>query len=215
MHDTVIDSTVSGLASCRKDDIHPYSQPETLFSWELHDAQHLCTSFLSDRHGPDFILAYRIFALSYFFLGLLFQGLAPNSLATGLHADFLPFFTNWTYIGFGLYAALGVAVSVRARRSATARLDSGAAYHNPLGMYTPPAAPIGTVDYDALDKAFVAVLLAMSSSAVLLTSFYWLVLYNGGTVRALLVHAMPHLPAVTGQSVLHCRESRRTCDAYY
>jgi hypothetical protein len=50
-------------------------------------------------------------------------------------------------------------------------------------MSLPPAAPIGTLDYDILDKVFVAVLVSMAASAALLSCFYWLVLYNGGPVR--------------------------------
>lgn len=115
--------------------------------------------------------------------GLLWQALAPRSLATGLAPSFLPYFTNWTYVGFGLYAVLGIAISLRGRRAAAARAHD-TAYHNPLGMSLPPAAPIGTLDYDLLDKAFVAILVSMSASATLLSVFYWLVLYNGGPVRA-------------------------------
>ena len=102
---------VTCMLMCRIEGVHPKTRPRTFFAWDVHDADHLWQSYIS--RGATALLVFRATALFSFVAVTAFQGLAPSSVATGLHNNFLPYFTNWTFVMFAIYAFLGVAISIR------------------------------------------------------------------------------------------------------
>lgn len=153
-------------------------------AWEWHDSSDFYLSYVREgRAGAVLLLVFRIAMLLFFLIGILLQIAAPPSVATDLEPSFLNFFTNWTWIGFAVYSLLAVLVSARGvRRCAAAATTLGVAGIEPL---------------DALDKSLAVVFAAIPASALFLTVFYWLVLYDAETTTVCLPSLLPDFPPLS------------------
>lgn len=150
-------------APCRAAGLLQRDRPSTYWAWDQHDATHLVTSYVgSASGGAALLLVYRVLAFVYFAAALLLIEFAGK----GLDGDFLPYFTNWTHIALGVYAVLGVVLSLRHRR--TERRDA-------LGDFSV------TRPYGLLEKLFVITLTLASACGAFLTLFYWGVIYTRGS----------------------------------
>jgi len=135
------------------------ARPATYLATDLHDAEHLASAaFIPGRTGTAVLLTFRLLGCCYFAATLLlieFDG-------SGLDAQFTPYFTNWTFVLLCAVELIGAALCVRQ-----------------LVTTRPTAKHAGVRrKYDCLDTTFAVLMSTTASCAVLVTTFYWVVIYS-------------------------------------
>ena len=133
--------------------------PTATMAWGLHHHSHLYkSSVLPERAGVVLVLLWRLALLAFFVATMIYQG-TLSAAKGGFEPEFFTFFTNWTWLVYGLYAVVAVAESLRGLRHVGSQKD-----------YTRP--------FDGLDKVFSLLIATVPSSSLFLAAFYWAALYD-------------------------------------
>jgi hypothetical protein len=134
-------------------------QPKSPAAWEIHNHSHLFKSaFLPGQPGVGVLLGYRLLMFAVFLFGILFQGVSDEDK---YKPKFLIYFTNWTWLLFGIYSFVAILESVRGLRHVFTQAG-----------YTRP--------FDFLDKLFSFLIATVPSTSLFLSAFYWAALYEKG-----------------------------------
>ncbi|KAK9818034.1 hypothetical protein WJX72_006010 [[Myrmecia] bisecta] len=163
--------------------------PNTYWAFDLLDPAHLVTSLWVPDQA---VLTLRILTLVYWIVTLIVEGTTGDGFGDKPH-EWPTFFTNWTFVLFGIWALMGIAVSsIRVfSRSPHERLklaDSSAPVSAAVGSDPEYAQNQDAVKAAALskwtilDKAYCFVAETNVAATLFLSGFYWAFLYKGGPV---------------------------------
>lgn len=139
----------------RRAAVDPAKRPDHFFAWDLVDPTHVIKGY---NDNQLLVLIYREFILAFFLFTLLYQGVWGSKLGN----VWVIYFTNWDFVGLGLYSIIAIIVSCTAF------------YRK--GMPSPI--------WEFMEKALVIVYVTVASNAIFLTAFYWMVIYDGETPEA-------------------------------
>eukprot|EP00210_Caulerpa_lentillifera_P009454 g9014.t1 len=155
------------LLLCSNERIQP--RPMQFFAWDILDPNSAVTSVV-----PLLILSiYRIFTLLFFGFGILFQGVWGSKFSSPLF-DWLTYYTNWTFVGFGFTALLSILIMMQYWRQQQQKQENNER----------------RTQWAFIHKVYVMTFVTVCSSSIFLSIFYWTVLYDGSNVK--LDDAMRH-----------------------
>lgn len=146
--------------SNRSSDTPRPQRPLRFFCWDVLDPRHQYTGCC----GTLFLIVYRSLGLALVVADIILEGVDK---AMGFDSDWLGFFTNITFVLYGLYSIYGIVLTsirfVSQRRHAYDGKQP---------------------EWSVFDKVLIAGYASVAPASLALTAFYWAVLYDGDTLSA-------------------------------
>ncbi|KAK9843020.1 hypothetical protein WJX74_005731 [Apatococcus lobatus] len=147
-------------------------RPAEYWAFDQLDPFHLSSSVWISRKG---VAIWRIISIIFFIAASVVEGTTGDGFGDR-PAEWITFFTNWTWVLFGVWTVLGTYVTIRHLQE-----EANQEYGTALGT-TATEAQLPKRAWRGSEIAYSLISQTTASSTLFLSAFFWLLLHRKGPV---------------------------------